>query len=50
MTQTSGPSFTFVYIGEIGGESSEFVLGIKRGKNANMSVSIDPRFPFFDSI
>ncbi len=47
MTQTSGPSFTFQYTIGVGAETSEFVLGIKRGKNANMSVSVDPKSPFF---
>lgn len=47
MTQRSGAEFGFTYIPENATEPKTFIMEVKRGKNANISVAIDWLDPFF---
>lgn len=47
MTQRSGPKFKFTYISEGVTDVNSFEMGIKRGKNANISVDMPWDNPFF---
>lgn len=47
MTQRSGPRFSFTYLTENTTEAQTFTTGVKRGKNANISVDIPWHDSFF---
>ena len=47
MTQRSGPRFGFTYLTESATEAKTFTTGMKRGKNANISVDTPGSDPFF---
>jgi len=46
MTQRSGPQFHFNYVAEGTTETKTFKMGVKRGKNANISVEFTENNPF----
>jgi len=47
MTQRSGPKFSFTYLSEGALEVITFEMGVRRGKNANISVVFPNKDPFF---
>lgn len=47
MTQRSGPRFGFTYLEDNATEANTFNIGIKRGKNANISINIPWNDSFF---
>jgi predicted ATPase len=47
MTQTSGPKFSFTYTSNAASDPAIFDLGLRRGKNANISLTYEQNDPFF---
>lgn len=50
ITSKLGPDFTFTYVDAGSNEPKKFHMGLRRGKNANISLTFDEKDSFFERV